>query len=102
MGRWRAMGVQTVNVRNLGRDARSADMGFRARQRELAELTDSAASGLIQLPDFQRDYRSSDEQVRQLLVAVAQGHPIGAVLVLAVGARDLRLQTVSIEGAAPA
>jgi hypothetical protein len=77
-------------------------MGFHTRQRELAELTDSAASGRIQLPDFQRDYRWSDEQVRQLLVAVAQGHPIGAVLVLATGGRRLSLQAVPIEGTTPA
>src|SRR3954469_6508804 len=77
-------------------------MGFQTRQRELAELVVMATSGAIQLPDFQRGYRWTDEQVRQLLVTVAQGHPLGALLLLEAGGSDLPFRTVSLERAAPA
>jgi hypothetical protein len=77
-------------------------MGFRIGQRDLAELVAMATSGAIQLPDFQRGYLWSDEQVRQLLGTVAQGHPLGAVLLLATDGRHLALQTVPLEGVAPA
>jgi len=77
-------------------------MGFRTRQRELAELVTMATTGGIQLPDFQRSYHWSDEQVRQLLVTVARGHPLGALLLLEPGSPHLSLQTVPLDGAAPA
>jgi hypothetical protein len=76
-------------------------MGFRVRECELAELTASTASGRIQVPDFQRDYRWGDEQVRQLLVTVAEGHPLGAVLVLEAGNPRLRLGTTPVDGTRP-
>jgi hypothetical protein len=76
-------------------------VGFRTRERELAELVGLTTSGRLQLPDFQRDYRWSDEQVRRLLVTVAQGHPLGAVLILELGNPQLRLEAVPVAGAAP-
>jgi len=77
-------------------------MSFRTRERELAELVAMARSGAIQLPDFQRGYRWTDERVRQLLATVAQGYPLGAVLLLAAGGRQFPLQCVPLQGAAPA
>ncbi len=75
-------------------------MGFRTRERGLADLLAMVASGAVQLPDFQRGFVWTDEQVRRLLVSVAQGHPLGAVL-LATGSPHLRLQVVPLDGAAP-
>lgn len=77
-------------------------MGFRTRQRELAELVTMATSGAIQLPDFQRGYRWTDEQVRQLLVTVAEGHPLGALLLFESGGPDRPFRTVPLERAASA
>ncbi|GAA4733713.1 DUF262 domain-containing protein [Nocardioides endophyticus] len=104
------MGVQSAVLRNRIRgviavtDGGSwrAEMGFLTRQRELGELMALTASGAIQLPDFQRDYLWSDERVRQLLVTVAQGHPLGAVLLLDTGTLHLRLRAVPLEGTDPA
>lgn len=76
-------------------------MGFQTCQRELAELMALIASGRLQLPDFQRGYLWSDERVRQLLVTVVQGHPLGAVLTLEAGNPQLLLEATPLEGAAP-
>ena len=76
-------------------------MGFQTRQCELAELVGLIASGRLQLPDFQRGYLWSDERVRQLLVTVVQGHPLGAVLTLETGNPQLQLEATPLQGAAP-
>src|SRR6478752_4139943 len=77
-------------------------MGFRTGQRALAELVSLTASGGVQVPDFQRGYVWTDEQVRRLLVTVAQGHPLGALLLVRTGDPRLPLQSVPLAGAAPA
>ena len=38
--------------------------------------------GKIQLPDFQRDWRWKDQQIKSLLASVSIGIPIGALLTL--------------------
>ena len=42
-------------------------------------------TGDIQLPDFQRSWVWSDQQVRQLLASIASSYPIGAVMLLQLG-----------------
>jgi len=54
---------------------------------ELEELLKDVATGKIQLPDFQRDYVWSDEDVRSLLASVAKGFPVGALLMLGMGGK---------------
>ena len=60
-------------------------MGFQTPLYELAEYLKWTTSGKIQLPDFQRGYKWEDERIRQLLVTVLQGHPMGVVMLLVGG-----------------
>ena len=57
-------------------------MGFQTPQHPLRELLPKLRKGEIQLPDFQRGYVWEVEQVRELLVSIARGHPMGVVMTL--------------------
>ena len=48
----------------------------------LEVLLGGIESGAIQLPDFQREWRWTDSQVKSLLASVSMGIPIGAILTL--------------------
>ena len=56
------------------------------------------SSGRIQLPDFQRGYKWEDERIRQLLVSILRGHPIGIVMLLKTGNDQIRFKPRPIEG----
>ncbi|WP_246182831.1 GmrSD restriction endonuclease domain-containing protein [Mycolicibacterium grossiae] len=65
---------------------------------ELGEYLKWTRSGEIQLPDFQRGYKWEDERIRQLLVTVLRGHPMGAVMLLKTGNSQVRFKPRAIEG----
>ncbi|MEZ0383997.1 DUF262 domain-containing protein [Mycobacterium sp. pW045] len=65
---------------------------------ELGEYLKWTRSGEIQLPDFQRGYKWEDERIRQLLVTVLRGHPLGAVMLLKTGNAQVRFKPRAIEG----
>lgn len=65
---------------------------------ELGEYLKWTKSGEIQLPDFQRGYKWEDERIRQLLVTVLRGHPMGAVMLLRTGNAQVRFKPRAIEG----
>lgn len=65
---------------------------------ELGEYLSWTRSGEIQLPDFQRGYKWEDERIRQLLVTVLRGHPLGAVMLLKTGNSQVRFKPRAIEG----
>ena len=65
---------------------------------ELGEYLAWTRSGDIQLPDFQRGYKWEDERIRQLLVTVLRGHPMGAVMLLKTGNAQVRFKPRAIEG----
>lgn len=65
---------------------------------ELGEYLTWTRSGEIQLPDFQRGYKWEDERIRQLLVTVLRGHPLGAVMLLKTGNTQVRFKPRAIEG----
>lgn len=65
---------------------------------ELGEYLAWTRSGEIQLPDFQRGYKWEDERIRQLLVTVLRGHPLGAVMLLKTGNAQVRFKPRVIEG----
>jgi len=65
---------------------------------ELGEYLAWTRSGEIQLPDFQRGYKWEDERIRQLLVTVLRGHPLGAVMLLKTGNSQVRFKPRAIEG----
>lgn len=73
-------------------------MGFLTPMFELGEYLDWTQSGEIQLPDFQRGYKWEDERIRQLLVTVLRGHPLGAVMLLKTGNTLVRFKPRPIEG----
>ncbi|WP_030167922.1 MULTISPECIES: DUF262 domain-containing protein [Actinomycetes] len=73
-------------------------MGFLTPMYELGEYLDWTRSGEIQLPDFQRGYKWEDERIRQLLVTVLRGHPLGVVMLLKTGNAQVRFKPRPIEG----
>lgn len=73
-------------------------MGFLTPMYELGQYLTWTRSGEIQLPDFQRGYKWEDERIRQLLVTVLRGHPLGAVILLKTGNTQVRFKPRAIEG----
>ena len=55
---------------------------FKANAFLLKSLLDEIEDGDIQLPDFQRGWVWDDERIRDLLVSISRGFPIGAVMTL--------------------
>lgn len=76
-------------------------MGFLTPMYELGEYLKWTRSGEIQLPDFQRGYKWDDERIRQLLITVLRGHPLGAVMLLKTGNAQVRFKPRPIEGVSP-
>lgn len=75
-------------------------MGFDTPQYPLSTYLEWTASGSLQLPDFQREYKWEDERIRQLLVTVLRGHPMGAVMLLETGNDQVRFKPKPITGSA--
>lgn len=73
-------------------------MGFQTPLYELSEYLKWTTSGKIQLPDFQRGYKWEDERIRQLLVTILRGHPLGVVMLLKAGNDQIRFKPRPIEG----
>ena len=73
-------------------------MGFLTPMYELGEYLTWTRSGEIQLPDFQRGYKWEDERIRQLLMTVLRGHPLGVVMLLKTGNSQVRFKPRAIEG----
>lgn len=73
-------------------------MGFLTNMYKLGEYLKWTRSGEMQLPDFQRGYKWEDERIRQLLVTVLRGHPMGAVMLLKTGNSQVRFKPRTIEG----
>ncbi len=73
-------------------------MSFQTDREDLKKLLDAVHEGVLQLPDFQRDWVWDDLRIRDLLASVAQGWPIGAVLLLEHGG-ELRFRLRCFEGA---
>ncbi|WP_271404656.1 DUF262 domain-containing protein [Kocuria palustris] len=73
-------------------------MSFETPQFQLAEYVEWAREGKLQLPDFQREYKWDDERVRQLIVTVLRGHPMGIVMLLQTGNEQVRFKPKAISG----
>ena len=63
----------------------------------LTDLLDQVERGEIQLPDFQRGWVWDDGRIKDLLVSISRGFPIGAVMTLSAGG-EIRLKARPIEG----
>lgn len=64
----------------------------------LAQLLRDAASGEVQLPDFQRGWVWDDHQIRSLLASISLSYPIGAMMALETGSAEVRFAPRPIEG----
>lgn len=74
-------------------------MGFQTPKYELKDLLAWTTSGKIQLPDFQRGYKWEDDRIRELLVSILRGHPLGVVMMLESDNQNVRFKPRPIEGA---
>lgn len=73
-------------------------MGFQTPLYELSDYLKWTTSGRIQLPDFQRRYKWEDERIRQLLVTILRGHPLGVVMLLKTGNDQIRFKPRPVAG----
>ncbi|MDE2732716.1 MAG: DUF262 domain-containing protein [Bacteroidota bacterium] len=71
---------------------------FTSNQLPLAQLLNQAASGTLQLPDFQRGWVWDDSHIRSLLASVSLSYPIGAVMMLVAGNPDVKFKARLLEG----
>lgn len=72
---------------------------FKANAVLLNYLLEDVQAGKIQLPNFQRGWVWDDIRIRDLLISISRGFPIGAVMTLDVGG-ELQFQSRLIEGVA--
>lgn len=75
-------------------------MGFQTPLYELSDYLKWTTTGKIQLPDFQRGYKWEDERIRQLLITILRGHPLGVVMLLKSGNEQVRFKPRAVEGVA--
>lgn len=54
--------------------------------------------GELQLPDFQRGWVWDDEHIRELLASVCSGYPVGAIMLLETGNKEVKFKTRPVEG----
>lgn len=73
-------------------------MGFQTPLYQLSEYLKWTTTGKVQLPDFQRSYKWEDDRVRQLLVTILRGHPLGVVMLLKTGNDQIRFKPRPVEG----
>ena len=74
------------------------DKKFSTDAVSLSQLLDQAASGRLQLPDFQRGWVWDDVHIASLLTSVMLAYPIGTVMTLRTGNPDVRFRCRTIEG----
>ena len=70
---------------------------FKANAFLLKNLLDDIENGDIQLPDFQRGWVWDDGRIKDLLLSISRGFPIGAVMTLDAGG-DVQFVSKLIEG----
>lgn len=58
--------------------------------------------GKLQLPDFQRAWKWEDDRIRELLVSIGRGHPVGVLMMLQAGGDGAGFAPTPISGAPPA
>ncbi len=71
---------------------------FDSTKTPLQDLLAQAASGKLQLPDFQRSWVWDDERIKSLLASVSASFPIGAVMLLETGGEHSRFKPRPLAG----
>lgn len=73
-------------------------MGFQTPQYSLDQYLSWTETGHLQLPDFQRGYKWDDERIRQLLITILRGHPLGVLMLLDTSSAEVRFKPRPVEG----
>jgi len=58
---------------------------FETNPKLLTDILSDAAKGVLQLPDFQRGWVWSENGIKELIISILKGFPIGALMTLEVG-----------------
>ncbi|WP_067565335.1 DUF262 domain-containing protein [Nocardia acidivorans] len=54
----------------------------------LQEILEQIQTGVVQLPDFQREWKWDDQRIRELIATVTLNYPLGVVMTLETGGRS--------------
>ena len=73
---------------------------FTTNPKLLKNILDEAMRGSLQLPEFQRGWVWNENGIKDLIISVLQGFPIGALMTLEVGG-EVNFKPRLIEGATP-
>jgi hypothetical protein len=74
------------------------DQQFTSNEVPLSQMLNQAATGKLQLPDFQRGWVWDDSHIASLLASISLSYPIGAVMTLETGNPDVRFLPRPLEG----
>ena len=74
-------------------------MPFESPDYLLSDLMKDVGNGLIQLPDFQREWKWDDYRIASLLASISVGHPVGVLMMLEVGSDGLNFAAKPLAGA---
>jgi len=58
---------------------------FETNPKLLTDILNDAAEGVLQLPDFQRGWVWNENGIKELIISILKGFPIGALMTLEVG-----------------
>jgi uncharacterized protein with ParB-like and HNH nuclease domain len=70
---------------------------FETNPKLLTDILNDAAKGILQLPDFQRGWVWSENGIKELIISILKGFPIGALMTLEVGG-EVKFEPRPIEG----
>jgi hypothetical protein len=73
-------------------------MGFSTNNMALGKLLESIHTGNSQLPEFQRNWVWDDQRIKDLLISVIRGHPVGAIMLLETGNQSMHFKPRLLEG----
>ena len=76
----------------------SINIAPKSSDTELSELIRNITAGKMQLPEFQRSWTWDDGRIRGILASLSQGFPMGAVMCLEYGNKEVKFKYRPIEG----
>ena len=76
----------------------SVNISPKSLDTDLSELMREVASGKAQLPEFQRSWTWDDNRIIGILASLSQGYPMGAIMRLSYGNKDVKFKYRTIEG----
>jgi len=80
-------------------EPRVKELTFTSDKLGLENILDDIRKGVIQLPDFQRDWVWDDQHIRDLIESISLSYPIGMIMLLETGGKTVHFKTRPIEGA---